>query len=77
MKLKIAMIGGGSYSWAYGLYSTFLNNPFFTKDTELCLYDINEKALNDVYDFITYYNDREPERAITDRKSTRLNSSHA
>lgn len=69
MKTKIAMVGGGSYSWAYGLFSTFLDNPFFTRDTELCLYDINEKALNDVYTFITYYNDRYPEQAITVTKT--------
>ena len=69
MKLKIAMVGGGSYSWAYGLFSTFLDNPFFDKETELCLYDINEKALNDVYTFITYYNERYPEQAITVTKT--------
>ena len=65
MKMKISMIGGGSYSWTYGLYSTFLDNPFYDKETELCLYDINEKALNDVYAFCKYYNDRYPEKAIT------------
>ena len=65
MKMKISMIGGGSYSWTYGLYSTFLDNPFYDKETELCLYDINEKALNDVYAFCKYYNDRSPEKAIT------------
>ena len=48
MSRKIAMIGGGSYSWAYGLYSTFLDNDFFGRETELCLYDINPKALDDV-----------------------------
>lgn len=69
MKTKITMIGGGSYSWTYGLFSTFLDNPFFTRDTELCLYDINEKALNDVYTFITYYNDRYPDKAITISKT--------
>ena len=69
MKTKIAMVGGGSYSWAYGLFSTFLDNDFFTRDTELCLYDINEKALNDVYSYITYYNDRYPEKAITVTKT--------
>lgn len=69
MKLKIAMIGGGSYSWAYGLYSTFLDNDFFDRETELCLYDINPKALDDVYNFITYYNDRNPEKAITVTKT--------
>ena len=53
MKLKIAMIGGGSYSWAYGLYSTFLDNDFFDRETELCLYDINPTALDDVYNFIS------------------------
>ena len=65
MKLKISMIGGGSYSWTYGLFSTFLDNPFYDRETELCLYDINEKALNDVYTFCKYYNDRYPEKAIT------------
>ena len=69
MKLKIAMIGGGSYSWAYGLYSTFLDNDFFDRETELCLYDINPTALDDVYNFITYYNDRNPEKAITVTKT--------
>lgn len=69
MKRKIAMIGGGSYSWAYGLFSTFLDNDFFSRETELCLYDINEKALNDVYSYITYYNDRYPEKAITVTKT--------
>lgn len=69
MKLKIAMIGGGSYSWAYGLYSTFLDNDFFDKETELCLYDINEKALNDVYAFCSYYNNNYPEKAITITKT--------
>lgn len=65
MKLKISMIGGGSYSWTYGLFSTFVANPFFDRETELCLYDINEKALNDVYAFCTYYNKKFPDRAIT------------
>jgi len=65
MKLKIAMIGGGSYSWTYGLFSTFLNNPFFDKETELCLYDLNEKAVNDTYTFCSYYNNMFPDKAIT------------
>ena len=61
MKLKIAMVGDGSYSWTYGLYSTFMNNPNFDRETELCLYDINEKALNDLYAYCSYYNDRYPD----------------
>ncbi len=65
MKLKISMIGGGSYSWTYGLFSTFIANPFFDKETELCLYDINPKALDDVYAFCTYYNEKFPDKAIT------------
>ena len=69
MKLKIAMIGGGSYSWTYGLYSTFLDNPFYDRQTELCLYDINEKALNDTFAFCSYYNDMYPEKAITITKT--------
>ena len=69
MKIKIAMVGGGSYSWTYGLYSTFLNNPFFDRETELCLYDINEKALIDLYTYCSYYNDRYPEQAIAITKT--------
>lgn len=64
MALKITMIGGGSYSWTYGLFSTFLDNPFYTHDTELCLYDINETALENVYRYCSYYNERYPEKAI-------------
>ncbi len=69
MKLKISMVGGGSYSWTYGLFSTFVNNPFFDKETELCLYDINAKALDDVYAFCSYYNEKFPEQAITLKKT--------
>ena len=65
MKLKIAMVGGGSYSWTYGLFSTFQDNPFYDRETELCLYDINEKAVNDTFSFCSYYNDLYPEKAIT------------
>ena len=65
MKLKITMIGGGSYSWTYGLFSTFLDNPFYDRQTELCLYDINEKALSDTYAFCSYYNELYADRAIT------------
>lgn len=64
MKLKIALVGGGSYSWTYGMYSTLLDNPFFDRETELCLYDINEEALNNVFAFCSYYNDQYPEKAI-------------
>lgn len=64
MKLKISMVGGGSYSWTYGLFSTFLNNDFYDRETELCLYDINEKALNQVFDFCSYYNNQNPDKAI-------------
>lgn len=64
MKLKIALVGGGSYSWTYGMYSTLLDNPFFDRETELCLYDINEEALNHVFAFCSYYNDQYPEKAI-------------
>ncbi len=65
MKLKITIIGGGSYSWTDGLYTTFLDNDFYDKETELCLYDIDEEALNNVFAFISMYNDKYPEKAIT------------
>ena len=71
MKLKIAMVGGGSYSWTYGLFSTFLDNPFYDLETELCLYDINEKAVNDTYAFCDYYNKMFPDKAITLTKTLR------
>lgn len=64
-KLKIAMIGGGSYPWTRMLFSTFMHNDFFGKETTLCLYDINEKALNDVYAYCNLYLNRYPEKAIT------------
>ena len=64
--MKIAVIGGGSYAWAGPvLFSTFWRNDFFGKETELCLYDINEEALNNVYDFCTHYNESKSEKAIT------------
>lgn len=71
MKLKISMIGGGSYSWTYGLFSTFLDNSFFGHETELCLYDINAKSLEDVYTFCSYYNQQYPDKAITLTKTLR------
>ncbi len=69
MKLKVTLVGGGSYSWAYGVFSTLLNNDFFDRETELCLYDINEKALNDIFAFCSYYNNLYPEKAITITKT--------
>ncbi len=70
MKLKITLVGGGSYSWAYGVFSTLLDNPFFDSKTELCLYDINETNLNNVYAFCGYYNDRFKDKAIKLTKTT-------
>lgn len=64
MKCKISIIGGGSYSWTYGLFTTFLDNGFFDRETELCLYDINGQALEDVFAFCSYYNNQYPEKAI-------------
>ncbi len=64
-KIKVALVGGGSYAWAPTLYSTFFYNDFFDKDLELCLYDINEKALNDLYNYLSHYNNEYPDKAIT------------
>ncbi|MBE7025092.1 MAG: hypothetical protein E7408_03440 [Ruminococcaceae bacterium] len=69
MKLKITIIGGGSYSWTAGVYSTLLDNDFFDKDTEFCLYDLQEKNLEDVYAFINMYNDKYSDKAITITKT--------
>ncbi len=69
MKIKITIIGGGSFSWTDGLYSTLMDNDFFDRDTELCLYDLNEESMNYVYTFINTYNDMNPEKAITITKT--------
>ena len=70
MKLKMTLVGGGSYAWTDGLFSTFLDNDFYDRETELCLYDINEEALNNVYEFCSMYNKQFPEKAITLTKTT-------
>ncbi len=64
-KIKVALIGGGSYAWSPCLFSTFFHNDFFDKDLELCLYDINETSLNDLYNYLSHYNNECPEKAIT------------
>ena len=69
MKLKIAHIGGGSYAWTDGLFTTFLDNDFFDRETELWLYDVDEEALNNVYAFCNMYNEKYPEKAITLKKT--------
>ncbi len=69
-KIKIALIGGGSYSWTPILYGTFLDNCFFDRDTEFCLYDIDEKALDDLFAYCTLYNEKMPGQALTLTKTT-------
>lgn len=69
-KIKLCLIGGGSYSWADSLYMGFANNPFFDKDFELCLYDLNPKALEDVYGYLSKVNEANPANAITLTKTT-------
>jgi len=65
VKRKIAMIGGGSYAWTPLLYSTLRESPFFDRQTELCLYDVCEEALNNVRTYLDHYNSECPEKAIT------------
>ena len=72
-KLKLCLIGGGSYAWTDSLYMGFANNPFFNRDNcELWLYDIKEEALNNVYAYITMVNDANPDNAIGVRKTTNI-----
>ncbi|NLM76830.1 MAG: hypothetical protein GX173_01920 [Ruminococcaceae bacterium] len=75
MKRKITLVGGGSYSWAPGLFATFFNNDFFHTETELCLFDINKQALEHVYAYCSWYNSRHPEKAVT--LSTTMNEDAA
>ncbi|MBQ3791924.1 MAG: hypothetical protein II797_02345 [Clostridia bacterium] len=70
LKKKICLVGGGSYAWVDGLYANFLRNPFFDRDTELCLYDINPEALDDLFEYCRRGNERFPECAITLTKTT-------
>lgn len=68
-KIKMALVGGGSYAWSPNLFATFFHNDFYDKDFELCLYDINETALNNIYEYLSHYNDASPEKAITITKT--------
>ncbi len=72
-KIKLCLIGGGSYAWTDSLYMGFANNPFFTRDNcELWLYDISEEALGNVYSYITMVNDANPANAIDVFKTTSI-----
>ncbi len=64
-KIKVTLVGGGSYAWAPNLFATFFHNDFYDKDLELCLYDINETALNNLYEYLSHFNDSDPQKAIT------------
>lgn len=72
MKLKLCLIGGGSYAWTDCLYFGFAKNPFYDRETELWLYDVNEDNLNNVYAYIKSVNDANPENAITVKKTTNI-----
>lgn len=69
-KLKITMVGGGSYSWTPMLIGTFIDNPFYDRNTELCLYDINEEALHDVFSYCSMLLEKYAEQAITLTQTT-------
>ena len=63
--MKITMVGGGSYGWTDSLYKSFLINPFFNRETEICLMDINEKALEEMAAYCEQFNRAHPQRALT------------
>lgn len=52
--MKIAIVGGGSYSWVPMLVQNFLANEFL-KSITICLMDIHEAALQDLYDLCHVY----------------------
>ncbi|NJD03671.1 MAG: hypothetical protein FIA99_14000 [Ruminiclostridium sp.] len=68
--MKITIIGGGSYSWMPFLIQNFMSNDFFKNQTTICLMDINETALNDIYGLGSMYNARYPERTLCYQKTT-------
>ncbi|MEA4889564.1 MAG: hypothetical protein VB070_08905 [Clostridiaceae bacterium] len=73
--MKITLVGGGSYSWTDSLFASFLGNPFFDHETELCLYDMNEKALSDLQAYCAMYNQAFPDLAIRVTTTTSLDQS--
>ncbi len=70
--MKICMVGGGSYGWTDTLYKSFLINPFFDKSVELCLMDIDSRALDCMYSLCSMYNSKYPDKALTLTKTTSL-----
>jgi len=68
--MKITLVGGGSYAWTPGLARDFLTNDFF-KGIEVCLYDINELALNDIIELCNMYQKQVPNN-ISFRKTIDL-----
>lgn len=69
--MKITLVGGGSYSWTPGLARDFLSNGFFN-GIEVCLYDINEPALNDLIQLCSIYQKQISKNSIRFRKTTDL-----
>lgn len=69
--MKIALVGGGSYSWTIILVQNFLGNPFF-KGITFCLMDINEKALDEVYQVCLLYLKEYPDSGIHFKKTMLL-----
>lgn len=69
--MKITLIGGGSCSWTPGLARDFLSDDFF-KGIEICLYDINEAALDDLIELCDIYLKQVPKNHIRFRKTTDL-----
>ncbi len=69
--MKITLVGGGSYSWTPGLARDFLTNDFF-RGIEVCLYDINASALDDMIELCHLYQTCVPGNNIRFRKTTDL-----
>lgn len=72
MLLKIAIIGGGSYLWAFGFIRQFVDSELL-KDVHLTLADIDTAALDLIASAGERYN-REAGSPVTLEKTTDLDA---
>lgn len=69
--MKITIIGGGSYSWAFGFVRQFIDSEVL-KGSMIHLMDINSEALHLVHQAVDIYNSKKS-KTVTIESSTDLN----
>ena len=69
--MKITIVGGGSYAWAPNLIQDFLHEEFLS-ESEMCLMDINEVSLNEIFDYSQLCKKSFPKTELKFTKTTDL-----